>query len=119
MSAIEFCRSLRGVFGFPVTPFHRDLSIDFAALERNVDAMATHPFCALVAAGGMGELLSLNPTEIEEVVRLTVRAVSGRLPVIAGTAFNASLGAEISRRVERAGADALLVLPPAYAHAPE
>lgn len=119
MNAQDFCRSLRGVFGFPVTPFRRDLSVDLDALARNVDAMAQHPFCALVAAGGMGEILSLTPGEIEQVVRITVEAANGRMPVLAGTAFNAGIGADIVRRAERAGVDGILALPPAYGQAPE
>lgn len=105
--------------GFPVTPFHRDLSIDPDALARNVDAMAQHPFCAIVAAGGMGEIFSLTPSEIEQVVKITVDAVNGRMPVIAGAAFNGSIASDIVRRAERAGADAILALPPAYSYPPE
>jgi 5-dehydro-4-deoxyglucarate dehydratase len=114
-----FASELRGVFGFPVTPFHRDLSLDLTALARNVDEMATHPFCAMVAAGGTGELYSLSFDEIEAVVKTAVQAVNGRMPVVAGTGFNVSIGCEIARRAERAGAEFLLVLPPYYTGAPE
>jgi 5-dehydro-4-deoxyglucarate dehydratase len=109
---------MRGVLGFPVTPFHQDLSLDLDALARNVDEMASHPFCALVAAGGTGEVYSLTPAEIDDVVRVTVQAAAGRMPVVAGTAFNGPLGADIARRVEKAGADCVLVLPPYYTNAP-
>jgi 5-dehydro-4-deoxyglucarate dehydratase len=114
-----FASQLRGVFGFPVTPFRRDLSLDLDALARNVDEMASHPFCAMVAAGGTGELYSLSIDEIELVVATTVRAVNGRMPVVAGAGFNASMGADIARRVERAGAECILALPPYYSDAPE
>ena len=110
---------MRGVLGFPLTPFHQDLSVDADALAANVDEMARHPYCALVAAGGMGEIYSLTPDEIVEVVRVTVEATAGRMPVVAGLAFNAAIGAELARRLEKAGADCLLVLPPYYAQAPE
>jgi 5-dehydro-4-deoxyglucarate dehydratase len=110
---------LRGVFGFPVTPFRSDLSLDLAALERNVDQMASHPFCALVAAGGTGEVYSMSPDEIEQVVATTVRTVNGRMPVVAGTGFNAAIGADLARRAEKAGAQCILVLPPYYVSAPE
>ena len=109
---------IRGVLGFPITPFRKDLSLDLDALARNVDEMASHPFCALVAAGGTGELYSLTPEEIEEVVRVTVDTVNGRMPVVAGTGYSAPIGADIARRVERAGADSILVLPPYYSNAP-
>lgn len=119
MTPRQFTSTLTGVFGFPVTPFHRDLSLDLEALAENVDQMARHPFCAMVAAGGTGEVYSMTPEEIEHVVRVTVEAVNGRMPVVAGTGYNATIGADIARRVHRAGAECILILPPYYSHAPE
>jgi 5-dehydro-4-deoxyglucarate dehydratase len=109
---------IRGVLGFPVTPFRQDLSLDLDALARNVDEMAQYPFCALVAAGGTGELYSLTPAEVEDVVRVTVQAAAGRMPVVAGTGFNGPLGADMAKRAEKAGAECILALPPYYSHAP-
>ncbi len=109
---------IRGVLGFPVTPFRQDLSLDLDALARNVDEMAGYPFCALVAAGGTGEVYSLTPQEVEDVVRVTVQAAAGRMPVVAGTGFNGPLGAETARRAEKAGAEIILALPPYYTNAP-
>ena len=91
------------MFGFPVTPFRPDLSLDLDALARNVDEMASYPFCAMVSAGGTGELYSLSVDEIEQVIATTVEAVSGRMPVVAGTGFNVALGADIARRAEKVG----------------
>ena len=109
---------LRGVLGFPVTPFRKDLSLDLDALGRNVDEMASYPFCALVAAGGTGEVYSLTPEEVEQVVCVTVDAVGGRMPVVAGTGFSSAIGADIARRSAGAGADCILALPPYYSNAP-
>jgi 5-dehydro-4-deoxyglucarate dehydratase len=119
MTPLQFCKQLKGVFGFPITPFKKDLSLDLDALARNVDEMTRYPFCAVVAAGGTGELYSMTPQEVEDVVRVTVEATAGRMPVVAGTGFNAPIGADIGRRVERAGADCILVLPPYYINSPE
>lgn len=119
MSPREFAASLRGVFGFPVTPFNEDLSLDLAALEENVEAMAAHPFCAIVAGGGTGEMYSLSVDEIEQVVATTIEAVNGRMPVVAGTGFNVPLGVEIAQRAQRVGAACILALPPYYISAPE
>ncbi len=109
---------LRGVLGFPVTPFRKDLSLDLDALAQNVDEMAAHPFCALVAAGGTGELYSLTPEEVESVVRVTVDAAKGRMPVVAGAGYSAAIGADMARRAEKAGAECILALPPYYINAP-
>src|SRR5690242_15497647 len=114
----ELTSEFRGVFGFPVTPFKKDLSLDLDALARNVDEMASHPFCAMVAAGGTGELYSLSIDEIECVVATTIQAVNGRMPVVAGTGFNVPLGVEIARRAEKAGAQCILALPPYYSGCP-
>lgn len=119
MTPTELRNRFRGVFGFPVTPFRPDLSLDLDALGRNVDEMTRHPFCALVAAGGTGELYSLTVSEIIDVVLVTIKAARGRMPVVAGVGFNAAMGAEIARGVEKAGADCLLALPPYYTNAPE
>jgi len=119
MTPRQFTATLTGVFGFPVTPFHRDLSLNLDALAENVDQMSRYPFCAMVAAGGTGEVYSMTPDEIEQVVRTTVQAVNGRMPVVAGTGYNAIIGADIARRVQRAGADCVLILPPYYINAPE
>src|SRR5436309_14992580 len=118
ITATDVRKRLTGVFGFPITPFRKDLSLDLDALARNVAGMVQHPFCALVAAGGTGELYSMTVDEIVEVVRVTVQAAGGKMSVVAGTGYNAAIGAEIARRVEKAGADCLLALPPYYINAP-
>lgn len=112
-------KQFHGVFGFPVTPFKDDLSLDIEGLEKNVDWMAKHPFCAMVAAGGTGEVYSMTPDESVAVVRATVKAVNGRMPVVAGVGFNTVIAASMARQMEDAGAEALLVMPPYYVNAPE
>jgi len=118
MTGAEIKTQLRGVLGFPVTPFRDDLKLDLDALAQNVDVMAQHPFCAIVAAGGTGEIYSLAVEEIVEVVRTTVQAVGKRMPVVAGVGFNTPIAVELAERLEKAGADALLVMPPYYINAP-
>lgn len=109
---------LRGVVGFPITPFHDDLSVDYASLERNVARMCAFSFCAQVAAGGTGELYSLTPAEATEIVRVAKQATGGKMPVIGGVGINTALAVEMARGMEKAGADALLVLPPYYTNSP-
>jgi 5-dehydro-4-deoxyglucarate dehydratase len=108
-----------GVIGFPVTPFHADGSLDLAGLSRNVDVMASHGFCALVAAGGTGELYSLTADEHGEVVRATVAATAGRMPIIAGVGGSIALAVALARQAASAGAAGILALPPYYPGADE
>jgi 5-dehydro-4-deoxyglucarate dehydratase len=114
-----FVSKLTGVFGFPVTPFHADLSLDLDGLARNVAEMTAFPFCAIVAAGGTGEMYSMSPAEIEQVVATSVKAANGRMPIVAGTGFNTALGVDIAQRAANAGASCILALPPYYVSAPQ
>jgi 5-dehydro-4-deoxyglucarate dehydratase len=106
--------ALTGVIGFPVTPFRQDLTVDLPALRANLRAMLRQPLAAVVAAGGTGELYSLTPSEHLDVVRTVVEEVQGRVPVIAGTGFNAALGAELAKQAAACGASGVLAFPPYY-----
>ena len=117
MTPSDFRKKLGGVIAFPVTPFKPDLSLDLPGLRKNLQALAKHKLCAVVAAGGTGELYSLTPAEHLEVVKATVEEVKGRCPVIAGVGFNRAIGMELARASEKAGADAILALPPYYVNA--
>jgi 5-dehydro-4-deoxyglucarate dehydratase len=120
MSPSDLRRALSsGVIGFPVTPFHADGSLDLDGLSRNVDVMASHGFCALVAAGGTGELYSLSPDEHRDVVRVTVERAAGRMPIIAGVGGSVALAVAQAQQSAGVGAHGILALPPYYPHADE
>jgi 5-dehydro-4-deoxyglucarate dehydratase len=119
VNADAFRSKLRGVIGFPVTPFNADLSLNIAGLRANIQHLMKHRLAALVAAGGTGEFYSLSPAEHGEVVRAIVEEVDGRVPVIAGTGFNRTLAIDLARQAQSAGADAILALPPYYPNSDE
>ena len=108
-----------GVIAFPVTPFKKDLSLDVEGLRKNLQHMASFPFCAVVAAGGTGELYSLDPDEHRKVVEETVGAFAGKAPVIAGVGGSLPVAVAMARRSAEAGADGILALPPYYPGAPD
>jgi 5-dehydro-4-deoxyglucarate dehydratase len=96
---------------FPATPFAADGKLDLTCYERHVAFLAGHEPIALVAAGGAGEVFSLTLAEHESVMRATVACAAG-LPVVGGAAYGTAMACEMARAVERAGADAVLLLPP-------
>ncbi|HVY19729.1 MAG TPA: 5-dehydro-4-deoxyglucarate dehydratase [Bauldia sp.] len=100
-----------GVLAFPATPFTTDLTLDAATLERHVADLAAAKPIALVPAGGAGELFSLSLAEHAAIVQATVRNAGG-VPVIAGAGFNTAIAIEQARAAEKAGAAAILLLPP-------
>jgi 5-dehydro-4-deoxyglucarate dehydratase len=117
MNHKELRLNFSGVVAFPITPFKPDLSLDLEGLQRNLTALMQHPICAVVAAGGTGELYSLTPSEHLEVVKTTVESIDRRVPVIAGVGFNQQMAIELAKQASRAGADAILAFPPYYSQA--
>ena len=118
MSGQPDAESLQGIIGFPLAPFRADFSLDLAALERDVDWLSSYGFCAINVPAGISEAYSLSPGEAVEMARIAVKAAAGRKPVIGCVGCNAAVAAETARRMEAAGAAALLVLPPYYPNAP-
>lgn len=117
MKPAELRQKLSGVIAFPITPFRSDLSLDIEGLRENLAKLFAHPICAVVAAGGTGEMYSLSPTEHLRVVSATVEAAAGRVPVIAGVGFNQQLAVELARAATDAGADGILAFPPYFPNA--
>ena len=105
------------MIGFPVTPFNENHSLDIDGHCKNVRYMLEQPMCALVAAGGTGELYSLDPDEVRQVVEATIQEVAGRVPVIAGVGFAGGLAKLLARQAADCGADGVLAFPPYYPNA--
>ena len=109
--------SFSGVIAFPVTPFNSDLSLDTDGLRQNLERLFAHSVCAVVAAGGTGEMYSLTPAEHLQIIQTTVEVARGRVPVIAGVGFGQRLAVELARASALAGADGILAFPPYYPQA--
>jgi len=104
----------RGCLTALVTPF-RGGEIDFAALERLVDAQVAGGVQAVVPCGSTGESATLTHDEHIRVVEAVVRFARGRVPVIAGTGSNSTAEAvSLTRAAEEAGAAGALLLSPYY-----
>ena len=117
MSPSELRHRLEGVIAFPVTNFKADYSLDLDGYRTNVASMVRYPLCAIVAAGGTGELYSLTPEEHLELVRATVAEVGDRAAVIAGVGFGGGMAVELAKQAQEAGAHGILMFPPYYPNA--
>lgn len=103
---------LRGSIPPLVTPF-RNGHLDEGALRSLVDWQISSGSHGISVGGTTGEATSLSAPEREKLIEITINAVAGRVPVIAGG--GGSHHEETLRFVtfaERAGADAVLVLVP-------
>jgi 4-hydroxy-tetrahydrodipicolinate synthase len=98
-----------------VTPFDDTGGLDREALGRLVAWQIDRGIDGLVPCGTTGEAATLSDDEKYEVVSVVVETAAGRVPVVAGCGTNdtrTTLSA--ARRVNDAGADALLVVTPYY-----
>jgi len=116
--------ALTGAFTALVTPFTRDGALDEVAFGRLLAHQLRAGIDGLVPCGTTGESPTLDVTERERLIELTVQAARDdasargttyRTPVIAGTGTNdtrATIAA--TRRASEIGADAALVVAPYY-----
>jgi 4-hydroxy-tetrahydrodipicolinate synthase len=97
------------------TPFDASGEIDLDGWQRLLTQQLDGGTQAIVVAGSTGEAAALLDPEYDLLVRLAVEAVGGRIPVIAGTGLSNTLKTiELTRRAQRLGADAALVVTPPY-----
>ena len=104
----------KGSFVAIVTPF-RDGKLDEVALRSLLEFHLNNGTNGIVPCGTTGESPTLSHDEYERVIDIAVEMVHGRLPVIAGTGFNATdKTIEATRFAKQAGADAALIVTPYY-----
>lgn len=98
-----------------VTPMLNDGGVDWDALNKLVEwhiAQGTH---GIVAVGTTGESATLDVEEHAQVIEAVIKAVAGRIPVIAGTGANSTREAiELTETARKLGADAALLVTPYY-----
>lgn len=107
--------ALRGAITALVTPFSADGAVDHEALAGLADWQVDAGIHGLAPCGTTGEGATLADDEHGAVVATVVRAVAGRVPVVAGCGSNDTRRTvDGARRAADAGADALLVVSPYY-----
>ncbi|WP_425354948.1 5-dehydro-4-deoxyglucarate dehydratase [Oceaniglobus trochenteri] len=99
-----------GLLSFPVTPFDQDDNFAKAPFQAHLEWLSQYKVEGLIVAGGTGEMFSLSPSEIVEVVRAT-RQVAGQGPVLAGCGYGVRMACDLAREIEAAGGDGILLLP--------
>jgi 4-hydroxy-tetrahydrodipicolinate synthase len=104
---------LRGLNPAPVTPFTRDGAVDYAAIQRLGQWLASVPGVkSLTVLGHAGEGTFLERDEQVKVIAAFRESVGDRIPIIAGiTLEGTQVAAEEAKRAKQAGASAGLVYP--------
>lgn len=97
-----------------VTPFIGE-EVDFKAFEGLVDFHLENDTQALIVLGTTGEASTQSMEEREELIKLSVKRVNKKIPVIIGVGTNDNKTTlDNVAQAERLGADGLLVVTPYY-----
>ena len=97
-----------------VTPF-KNGKIDEKKLRELVEFQIAQGTSAIVPCGTTGESATLTHEEHNQVVKIVVDCVAGRVPIIAGTGSNSTQEAiSLTQYAKKAGASAALLITPYY-----
>ena len=97
-----------------VTPFSEH-GVDYERLKKNLEFQYENGTSAIVVCGTTGENATHTPNEHDELVRVTVRTVNGRMKVIAGIGSNNTENAlRAAEDAKYSGANAVLMVTPYY-----
>lgn len=98
-----------------ITPFKKDKSIDFNALERQISHCIEGGVEYLVVMGTTAENPTLDATEKDQVLKASIEANAGRVPLVYGVGGNHTHALlDQLKNLPAEGIDALLSVSPYY-----
>jgi dihydrodipicolinate synthase/N-acetylneuraminate lyase len=103
----------KGVMPAITTCFTNDLSIDQAFMAEHCRWLVENGCSGVVALGSLGEGATLTFDEKRDILRTCVKALTGRVPVVAAiSALSTAEAVALARMAADVGCDGLMVLPP-------
>jgi 4-hydroxy-tetrahydrodipicolinate synthase len=107
-------RPFTGSYTAIVTPFRRG-AVAYDEIRQLVEFQIKGGISGLVPVGTTGESPTVSHEEHLDIIRCTIEATRGRVPVIAGTGSNSTHEAiEMTKAADAAGADGMLLVAPYY-----
>lgn len=108
-------RRFKGMGVALITPFKEDGSVDYPALMRMVDHLVQNGADFLCVLGTTAETPTLSTEEKQEITRLVVERVNGRIPIMLGCGGNNTQAIIDSlKNDDFTGIDAILSVVPYY-----
>ena len=106
---------LHGVFPYLVSPVDADGRVKSDVLGRLVDDLIAAGVHGLTPLGSTGEFAYLSNEQRAAIVRATIEAAAGRVPVVAGVASTATADAVAQARLyAKLGAGGILAILESY-----
>jgi 1-pyrroline-4-hydroxy-2-carboxylate deaminase len=102
-----------GVMPAMTTAFDAKLDVDHPFVTRHARWLAANGCTGIVCLGSLGEAATLNFDEKIAVLSTVVKAVSGRVPVVAAiSSLSTAEAVRIAEGAAKAGVAGLMILPP-------
>lgn len=106
---------LRGAFTALITPMNEDGSVDYDGFRKLVRYQLESGISGLVPLGTTGETPTLDESEEDLLIDITIAEAKGKVPVIVGAGSNNTRDAvKYVKRAKQKGADYALVVTPYY-----
>ncbi|WP_038173160.1 dihydrodipicolinate synthase family protein [Vibrio pacinii] len=103
----------KGVYPAVSTQFRSDQTIDLDATQTVIDNQINDGVNGIICLGTVGENCALYPEEKRQVLKAAHEVVSGRVPLIAGTAESiTSAAVNYMQDANKIGIDGCMVMPP-------
>ncbi len=102
-----------GVMPALTTAFDENLKIDHSFVARHALWQVQNGVSGLVALGSLGEAATLTFAEKTSIIDTLVKAVDGKVPVVAAnSALSTGEAVALAKEVAARGASGLMILPP-------
>jgi 4-hydroxy-tetrahydrodipicolinate synthase len=106
---------LHGCIPILVTPFSDDFAVDYEGLERQIDWVIAEGASGVATLALASEGYKLTEVERDEITRVVVTKTGKRVPVVVSAdGGSPEIAIDRALRAQRAGANALMVLPPSF-----
>lgn len=103
----------KGIYPAVTTKFNEQDELDLPAFLKNIEAQIEAGVSGIILGGTLGEASSLSVEEKQTILRETVEATDGRVPVILNIAEQTTHAAiTFANNAKINGADGLMLLPP-------
>lgn len=106
---------LKGIYVPILTPMKEDESIDFDKLRKQVNFIIDGGVHGILAHGSNSEFYMFEDNDYEEILRIILEEVAGRVPVIMGIgAIRTSRCVKLAKLAEKLSADGVAILQPMF-----
>jgi 4-hydroxy-tetrahydrodipicolinate synthase len=102
-----------GVVGAPVTPFKADNSLDLDTFAKQINFLIENGVRLIAHPMHIGESVNMTDPERKELMRVTVQAAGGRVPVFVHVSHaGTDLAIDLASHAAKVGATGIVLMPP-------